>query len=142
MKILKSFGKALYDLRVSKNVSLEKISQITKINQEHFEQFEKGNFHTDNEVYIRLFLREYIKCIDSLKMDDIMDQFNRLYYGTKKKNLIFIPDTDEIEERPNDDSKYAFNVQNYTPKNIAVVITTFLIILFVFRLVIYLSSTN
>ena len=78
MKILKSFGKALYDLRISKNVSLEKISQITKINQDYFEEFEKGNFSINNEVYIRLFLREYIKCIDISKIDDIAFKKNSL----------------------------------------------------------------
>ena len=139
MKILKSFGKALYDLRISKNISLDKISQITKIDQEHFEQFEKGNFSTENEVYIRLFLREYIKCIDSYKIDDIMNNFSRLYHGKTKKDLIFSPDLDKEPTADNDD---IFSTQNYTPKSIAIVTATFLIIIFVFRLVIYFTSTN
>ena len=139
MKILKSFGKALYDLRISQNISLEKISQITKIDQEHFEQFEKGNFSTENEVYIRLFLREYIKCIDSSKIDDIMNNFSRLYHGKTKKDLIFSPDIEKESSPPSDD---IFSTQNYTPKSIAVVVATFLIIIFVFRLVMYFSSTN
>ena len=139
MKILKSFGKALYDLRISQNISIEKISQITKIDQEHFEEFEKGNFSSDNEVYVRLFLREYIKCIDPSKIDDIMNNFTRLYHGKTKKQLIFSPDIDQDSYPANDDISVS---KNYTPKNIAVVIATFLIIIFVFRLVIYLTSTN
>ena len=140
MKILKSFGKALYDFRISQNISLDKISQITKIDQEHFEQFEKGNFSTENEVYVRLFLIEYIKCIDSSKIDDIMNNFSRLYHGKTKKELIFSPDIDKELSSSDDDD--VFSVQNYTPKNIAIIIATFLIIIFIFRLVIYFTSTN
>ena len=75
MKILKSFGKALYEFRISKNISLEKISQITNIDEQYFEEFEKGNFSMNNKVYIRLFLREYIKCIDSTQLEKIMQKF-------------------------------------------------------------------
>ena len=64
MKNLESFGKALYKLRDSENISLDKISNITKIDKKYFEEFEKGIFHNNSETYTRLFLIEYIKCID------------------------------------------------------------------------------
>ena len=73
MKKLKNFGKALYQFRNSTNISLEEISKYTKINQEYFKEFEKGNFSVKSEVYIRLFLIEYIKYIDSSKLVEIMN---------------------------------------------------------------------
>ena len=142
MENLESFGKALYEFRISKNINLDKISQITKINQEHFIQFEKGDFSRNHEIYIRLFLREYIKCIDCTQLDQIMDKFDIAYNGKiNKKKLTFIPDENESIDSNVDNEPYnMFN--NYTPQYIAVIIFTFLAIIFIFRLVMYFSYQN
>ena len=143
MKKLKSFGKALYELRISKNISLEKISEITKINQAYFEEFEKGNFDINIEVYIRLFLREYIRCIDSDKVDDILNKFEIAYNGkSKKETLTFIPDDNQDQSDSSDNFNNILNNQQYTPKKIAIIIIIFLIIIFVFRIVMYLSYSS
>ena len=84
MEKLKNFGKALYQFRNSKNISLEKISKFTKINQEYFEEFEKGNFSVKSEVYTRLFLIEYIKYIDCDKLEEIMNNFDRSFNGKSR----------------------------------------------------------
>ena len=92
MKNLKTFGKALFELRNSKGISLEKISKITKIDQKSFEEFEKGNFSMKSEVYIRLFLIEYVKCIDAIKVEKIMNKFDKSYNDkSTTKTLTFIP---------------------------------------------------
>ena len=141
MKNSKNFGKALRDLRISKNIKLEQISKITKINQQYFESFEKGDFSMNNEIYIRLFLIEYIKCIDQSQLERILNQFNDLNGVSTKKPLTFIP-ADAASE--NDELKLSddefLNVQNYTPKKIAIIITTFIIIIIIFRLVLHLSK--
>tara|TARA_B100001250_G_scaffold389491_1_gene388635 strand:+ start:413 stop:853 length:441 start_codon:yes stop_codon:yes gene_type:complete len=135
MKKLKNFGKALYQFRNSKNISLEKISNFTKINQKYFEEFEKGNFSVKSEVYIRLFLIEYIKYIDPTKLEEIMNNFDISYNGKTKSSstLTFLPTTNSEDSGNNiDDSENIFNSENYTPKKIALIIATFLVIMLVF----------
>ena len=135
MKKLKNFGKALYQLRNSKNISLEQISNFTKINQEYFEEFEKGNFSVKSEVYVRLFLIEYIKYIDSTQLEEIMNKFDKSYHGTSKSSstLTFVPTEDSENNIKNtNNTENIFNSENYTPKHIALIIATFLIIMLVF----------
>jgi len=135
MKKLKNFGKALYQFRNSKNISLEKISNFTKINQEYFEEFEKGNFSVKSEVYIRLFLIEYIKYIDSTKLEEIMNKFDKSYHGNSKSSstLTFVPTGDSEDNTKNtNNTENIFNSENYTPRQIALIIATFLVIMLVF----------
>ena len=135
MEKLKNFGKALYQFRNSKNISLEKISNFTKINQEYFEEFEKGNFSVKSEVYTRLFLIEYIKYIDCDKLEEIMNNFDRSFNGKSRASstLTFVPATDSEDNSINiDNPENIFNSENYTPKKIALIITTFLVIMFAF----------
>ena len=142
MKNSKNFGKALRDLRISKNIKIEQISKITKINQQYFESFEKGDFSMNNEVYIRLFLIEYIKCIDQSQLEKILNQFNDLNGAPTKKPLTFIPAdvaSENDEELKLSDDEF-LNIQNYTPKKIAIIITTFIFIILIFRLVLHLSK--
>ena len=142
MKNLKTFGKALSELRNSKGISLEKISKITKIDQKYFEEFEKGNFSMKSEVYIRLFLIEYVKCIDTIKVEKIMNKFDKSYNDkSTTKTLTFIPTSNN-----NTDSSDKFHAtdilrsENYTPKKIAFIIFVFLMIMAVFWVVGFLSN--
>ena len=135
MKKLNNFGKALYQFRNSKGVSLEKISNFTKINQAYFEEFEKGNFSVKSEVYIRLFLIEYIKYIDSSRLEEIMNNFDKSYNGKSKSTstLTFVPTGGSKDNIDNiDNTKNIFNSEIYTPKKIALIIATFLVIMLVF----------
>ena len=143
MKNLKTFGKALYELRNSKNISLEKISQITKINQKYFEEFEKGNFSATSQVYARLFLIEYIKCIDPNKLEDIMRKFDKSYNGkSNKKKLTFIPDNNTKNSSSKTDySQKILNSENYPPQKIALIIITFLVIMLVFWVTGWVTSS-
>ena len=144
MKNLKTFGKALFELRNSKGISLEKISKITKIDQKYFEEFEKGNFSMKSEVYIRLFLIEYVKCIDAIKVEEIMNKFDKSYNDkSTTKTLTFIPTSNN-----NTNSSDTFNTtdilrpESYTPKKIAFIIFVFLMIMVVFWLVGFLSNQS
>ena len=131
MKNLESFGKALYKLRDSENISLDKISNITKIDKKYFEEFEKGIFHNNSEIYTRLFLIEYIKCIDVDKVVSIMNLFSNIFNGKIKQqnNLKFI----ELEELK-DDSNLEKNNKDYNPKKIATIIFVFIVIIFIFQI--------
>jgi len=144
MKNLKSFGKALYELRISKDISLEKISEITKIEKFCFEEFEKGNFSIKSYVYNRLFLREYIKCIDISKTEEILDKFSKIYNGkSKQTTLTFIP-TNEEENSSSivDFEENILEYKNYSPQKIAIIIVTFLVIMFIFWAANILSSSS
>jgi len=142
MKNSKNFGKALSDLRKSKNIKIEKISQMTKINEKYFESFESGDFSFKNEIYIKLFLREYINIIDPSQLDRIMLQFNELNGLSDNKSLTFLPD-DSIDKIQNDEPELndIFDSENYSPKKIALIVTSFVVIILIFRVVFYLSNT-
>ena len=142
MKNLKTFGKALSELRNSKDISLDKISKITKIDQKYFEEFEKGNFSMQSEVYIRLFLIEYVKCIDTIQVEKIMNKFDKSYNDkSTTKTLTFIPTSNNNTDSSN--SFYTADIlssDNYTPKKIAFIIFVFLMIMVVFWVVGFLSN--
>ncbi len=133
MKNLKTFGKALYELRISKDISLEKISEITKIEKFCFEEFEKGNFSIKSYVYNRLFLREYIKCIDISKTEEILDKFSKIYNGkSKQTTLTFVPTNNKEDSSILDFEENILEYKNYSPQKIAIIIITFLVIIFIF----------
>ena len=144
-----SFGKALKQLRESNDVNLDQISSFTKINKQFFNELEKGDFSFASMIYVRLFLREYIKCIDPKKTDRIINEFKNLT-DTKSlnKNLTFLPSTSEDEEElvsetneVNSNSYFSKN-QDYTPKKIAMIILVIIIIIFLYQIVIFFSRTS
>ena len=148
MTNLQSFGKALCELRVSKNIELKYISDVTLIKNEIFLEFEKGNFtiHNTSNVYIRLFLREYIKCIDINKVEVIMEQFSNICNDSpmsiqdksSSQNLTFLPDNEfekDNKNLPNDFS--ILESFNYTPKKIAAIFFVFILIGLFFRIVLH-----
>ena len=59
-----NFALALKELRKSKDLTLDQISDSTNIKVKYLEKIEAGDFSFKSEVYIKLFLREYLKCID------------------------------------------------------------------------------
>ena len=144
MKNLKTFGKALSELRKSRDISLEKISKITKIDQKYFEEFEKGNFSMKSEVYIRLFLIEYVKCIDAIKVEKIMNKFDKSYNDkSTTKTLTFIPaSNNNTDSSDNFHTTDILEPENYTPKKIAFIIFVFLMIMVVFWVVGLLSTQS
>ena len=148
MKNLQSFGKALCELRVSKSIELKYISNVTLIKNEIFLEFEKGNFtiYNTSNVYIRLFLREYIKCIDINKVEVIMEQFSNICNDSpmsiqdksSSQNLTFLPDNEfekDNKNLPNDFS--ILESFNYTPKKIAAIFFVFILIGLFFRIVLH-----
>ena len=150
MKNLQSFGKALCELRVSKSIELKYISNVTLIKNEIFLEFEKGNFtiHNTSNVYIRLFLREYIKCIDINQVEVIMEQFSNLCNDSSmsnqdkisSENLTFLPDNEfEKENKSSSDDFSILEDFNYTPKKIATIFFIFILIGLFFRIVLYYS---
>ena len=55
------FALALKELRKSKDITLEQISDSTNIKIKYLQKIESGDFTFKSDVYIKLFLKEYLK---------------------------------------------------------------------------------
>ena len=97
------FYKELKDLRESREISLEEISERTKINISYLNAIESGDFGEIETPYLRLFLRAYAEEIggDSQRSLEQLDSF----LGTTRPRIISNPvSEDEIDNEV--DSEY------------------------------------
>ena len=115
--------------------------ETIEIYTDWIKEFEKGNFSMKSEVDIRLFLIEYVKCIDAIKVEEIMYKFDKSYNGkSHNKTLTFVPTSNnKADSSKGFNTDTILNSENYTPKKIALIIFTFLIIMLVFWAVGFLS---
>jgi len=87
------FYKELKDLRESREISLEEISERTKINISYLNAIESGDFGEIETPYLRLFLRAYAEEIggDSQRSLEQLDSF----LGTTRPRIISNPVIEE-----------------------------------------------
>ena len=80
------FYKELKELRESRGISLEEISERTKINVQYLIAIEEGDFSDIETPYLRLFLRAYAEEIggDSQRALEQLDSF----MGTSRATFI------------------------------------------------------
>ena len=92
------FYKELKDLRESRGISLEEISERTKINISYLNAIESGSFSEIETPYLRLFLRAYAEEIggDSQRSLEQLDSF----LGTNRPKVVSaqMNDDDDDEE--------------------------------------------
>ena len=141
-----NFGKALKQLRESKEIDLDKISQFTKIHINNLNNLEKGDFSFASMIYVKLFLREYLKYIDPSKVDEIMNKFEDVNNITSS-SLTFLPSEDDVIDDKNIedlDNNSDPNLSNeyFTPKKIGLIILTIIIIVFIIQFASYLSASS
>ena len=97
------FYKELKELRESRKISLEEISERTKINVQYLIAIEEGDFSDIETPYLRLFLRAYAEEIggDSQRALEQLDSF----LGTSRATFIAQnaaeEDTEEEHESEN-----------------------------------------
>ena len=91
------FYKELKDLRESRDISLEEISERTKINISYLDAIESGRFSEIETPYLRLFLRAYADEIggDSQRSLEQLDSF----LGTNRPKVI----SAQVSDDDNDD---------------------------------------
>ena len=91
------FYKELKDLRESRGISLEEISERTKINISYLNAIESGSFSEIETPYLRLFLRAYAEEIggDSQRSLEQLDSF----LGTNRPKVV----SAQINDDDNDD---------------------------------------
>ena len=129
-----SFALALKELRKSKDITLEQISDSTNIKIKYLQKIESGDFTFKPDVYIKLFLKEYLKCIDIEKSDKILQEFNNLFSVSSNIDLTFMPTEDEDNTDLNENT---FDINEYDPKKIATIILIVIFIIAVYQFFIH-----
>ena len=83
---MSKFYKELKELRESRKISLDEISERTKINVQYLQDIEKGAFEDIETPYLRLFLRAYAEEIgsDSQRALEQLDS----YWGKTKTSIL------------------------------------------------------
>lgn len=140
MEKIKNFANAIKQLRKSKGITLDQISDSCKIKKSYFEKMESGDFSFKPNVYIKLFLKEYLKYIDFEKSENIMQEFDTVSnINPVDIDLTFMPLTDEEDLNYNNEDN-ALESKDYDPKQIATIIGVIIIIIFTYRIISTLVS--
>ena len=129
-----SFALALKELRKSKDITLEQISGSTNIKIKYLQKIESGDFTFKSDVYIKLFLKEYLKCIDIEKSDKILQEFNNLFSAASNIDLTFMPMEDDDNTDLNENT---FDINEYDPKKIATIILIVILIIAIYQFFIH-----
>jgi len=140
MEKINNFANAIKQLRKSKGITLDQISDSCKIKKSYFEKMESGDFSFKPNVYIKLFLKEYLKYIDFEKSENIMQEFNSVSnINPIDVDLTFMPLTDE-EDLNYSNENNSLESKDYDPKQIASIIGVIIIIIFIYRIISTLVS--
>ena len=87
---MSKFYKELKELRESRKISLDEISERTKINVQYLQDIEKGTFEDIETPYLRLFLRAYAEEIgsDAQRALEQLDSFSGTSQASMNQNSI------------------------------------------------------
>ena len=87
---MSKFYKELKELRESRKISLDEISERTKINVQYLQDIEKGSFEDIETPYLRLFLRAYAEEIgsDSQRALEQLDSYSGTAQASPTQNSI------------------------------------------------------
>ena len=101
------FYKELKDLRESRGISLEEISERTKINISYLNAIESGSFSEIETPYLRLFLRAYAEEIggDSQRSLEQLDSF----LGTNRPKVVSAQINDDDDDELDIDYNQSFS---------------------------------
>ena len=131
MEKTQNFANAIKQLRKSKGITLDQISDACKIKKNYFEKMEAGEFSFKPNIYIKLFLIEYLKYIDIDKADSIIQEFDNIFNPSSTNlNLTFMPPDNDDE---GDIDLESLSSTDYDPKQIATVILTIIIIIITYQ---------
>ena len=140
MEKVQNFANAIKQLRKSKGITLDQISDSCKIKKSYLEKMESGDFSFKPDVYVKLFLKEYLKFIDLEKSENIIQEFDNIFNTQPLDiDLTFLPSTEQ-EDSNNDNENNPFNSKEYDPKNIAIIIGSIIFIIFIYRMISSLVS--
>ena len=127
----KLFFNDLKAKRESQNLSLEEISDFTKIDIKFLIAIEDGNFGCLPDVYMRLFLRSYCKYISADTEKALNDyEFYTIGSKTESKTFSIPPEQDDVDT--NIDQKELNLPQVPTAKIVTIAITIIVLIFTLF----------
>ncbi len=110
----------LKNTRESKEIDLQTISDLTKINISYLESIEKGDLDIVAPTFLRLFIKSYAQFL-KLDTDQILKEYEKEKNINKKnifKNLEPSPSNDKISETRKLSNKEGNNrLSNTTPNN-------------------------
>ena len=118
----KLFFKDLKSKRESQNLTLEEISDFTKIDIKFLVAIESGDFSCLPSVYMRLFLRSYCKYI-SADSEQALNDYEFHTIGTKTEDKTFVLPSESEAEDPVINEKELNLPQVPTAKIITIVVT-------------------
>ena len=134
MEKSQNFALALRELRNSKGITLDQISDYTKIKLKYLEKLESGDFSFKSDVYIKLFLKEYLKFVDIENSESILQEFDTLFSTSTNIDLTFLP----IQDNEESDTEENFLKDNeYDPKKIGTIVLVVIIIIAVYQFFVY-----
>ena len=134
MEKSQNFALALRELRNSKGITLDQISDYTKIKLKYLEKLESGDFSFKSDVYIKLFLKEYLKFVDIENSESILQEFDTLFSTSTNIDLTFLP----IQDNEESDTEEKFLEDNeYDPKKIGTIVLVVIIIIAVYQFFVY-----
>ena len=93
----KLFYNELKSQRESQNLTLEEISDFTKIDYKYLIAIEKGDFSCLPSVYMRLFLRSYCEYI-SADADKALNDYEFFTLGHKTETKSFVPRSEDLSD--------------------------------------------
>jgi cytoskeletal protein RodZ len=132
------FYNELKTKRESQNLTLEEISEFTKIDIKFLIAIEEGDFLCLPSVYMRLFLRSYCEYI-SADTEQALNDYEFHTLGTKTETKSFISSSKAKQSQNSEASEKELNLpQVPTIKIITVVITVIALLLTFF----FISSIN
>ena len=131
MEKTQNFANAIKQLRKSKGITLDQISDACNIKKNYFEKMEAGDFSFKPIIYVKLFLIEYLKYIDIDKADSIIQEFDNIFNPSSTNiNLTFMPPANDDES---DTELNLINSTDYDPKQIATIILIIIFIIFIYQ---------
>ena len=95
---LVQFAEELKTARESKKITLQQISNKTKIDIKFLEAIEEAKFDIMPDLYIRAFIKEFAQIVD-LNPDEIIKKFDSIHHGKKEEKPIH-EEKKEINEEP------------------------------------------
>lgn len=101
--MLSKFGDYLKTTREMNNISIDELSNITKIDKKFIMEMEKGNFDFQTPVYIKAFIKSYAKAVN-LDPDDTIKKYELALSNKDTEIPIKVEtqpqDTNSSQEKP------------------------------------------
>ena len=129
------FYEDLKKQRNVKKITLEEVSEYTKINIKYLDALENGDFSVLPNVYSRLFLRSYCDYIGA-DYKKALDEYEIYTVGDRVKTNIEKLSDEQLEsgsssKSSNINAKDSKSIQNYKELIIAATVIAIIIILFI-----------